>query len=181
MLGEFLKSRGDVRLIQPARVPRCFRHQMLLSRRRRTSELCADNDYIRMRSKRFEGAEFVERFKAMCESPLPVLPRLSRTYIKHGIAAPLASAPTVGALYPDGARDLNRLAEAMVQRQKFDDAIAVLELGSKIFPSDVRLLNTLANAYAAKGDVVAFWDSSRRALAINRNDPTARRALGLVR
>ena len=71
--------------------------------------------------------------------------------------------------------------KAMVQRQKFDDAIAVLELGSKIFPSDVPLLNTLANAYAAKGDVVAFWDSSRRALAINRNDPTARRALGLVR
>jgi hypothetical protein len=84
-------------------------------------------------------------------------------------------------LYPNGARDLNRFAEAMLQRQKFDDAIAVLEMGSTIFPRDVLLLNTLANAYAAKGDAVAFWDRSRRALAINRNDPTARRALGLDR
>jgi hypothetical protein len=154
-------------------------HPLTITFARFTTELCADNDYIRMRSKRFEGPEFVKRFKAMCESSLPILPRLWRTYIKQGIAATLASAPTASALYPDGARDLNRLAEAMLQRQKFDDAIAVLELDSKIFPRDTLLLNTLAKAYAAKGDAVASWGSSRRALAINRNDPTARRALRL--
>jgi hypothetical protein len=69
----------------------------------------------------------------------------------------------------------------MLERRKVDDAIAVLELNAKIFPRDVLSLNTLAEAYAAKGDVLASWNSSRRTLAVNRNDRTARRALGLGR
>jgi hypothetical protein len=66
----------------------------------------------------------------------------------------------------------------MLQRQKFHDAIPVLEMNAKIFPRDVLSLNTLAEAYAAKGDVLAAWNSSRRALAINPRDGTALRALG---
>jgi hypothetical protein len=50
------------------------------------------------------------------------------------------------ASYPNGATDLYRLAEAMLQRQKFDDAIAVLEMNATIFPRDVLSLNTLGRS-----------------------------------
>jgi hypothetical protein len=56
---------------------------------------------------------------------------------------------------------------------------SVLELNPKIFPRDVLSLDTLAQAYAGEGDVAGSWRSSRRALAIDPHDRTARHALGL--
>jgi hypothetical protein len=156
-------------------------HPLTITFARFTRELCADTEYMRMRTGRIGDQEWGKKFKQMCESPLPVLPRLWRAYLADGITAALALAPTASTSYPGGAKDLYRLAEAMSQRQKFDDAIAVLEMNSKIFPRDTLSLNALAEAYAAKGDVLASWNSSRRAVAVNPNDRTARRALGLDR
>jgi hypothetical protein len=156
-------------------------HPLTITFARFTRELCADTEYMRMRTGRIGDQEWGKKFKQMCESPLPVLPRLWRAYLADGITAALALAPTASTSYPGGAKDLYRLAEAMSQRQKFDDAIAVLEMNSKIFPRDTLSLNALAEAYAAKSDVLASWNSSRRAVAVNPNDRTARRALGLDR
>ena len=156
-------------------------HPLTITYARFTSELCADTEYIRMRTRRIGDPEWGKKFKAICESPLPILPRLWRTYLAKGIAATLGLAPTANALYPGGAMDLYRLADGMLKRQKVDDAIAVLEMNAKTFPRDALSLNTLAEAYAAKGDVLDSLNSSRRVLAIHRNDRTARRALGLDR
>src|SRR5258706_6364837 len=100
-------------------------------------------------------------------------------YRVKGIAATVALAPTESAAYPD-ATDLYRLAQAMLKRRQFDGAITILELKAKTF-IETCSFNTLAQAYAAKRDVLASWKSSRRALAISQNDRTARRALGLDR
>ncbi len=156
-------------------------HPLTITYARFTRELCADTEYVRMRTRRIGDPEWGKTFKAMCESPLPILPRLWRTYEAKGIAATLALAPPTSASYPNGVMDLYRLADALLKRHKVDDAIAVLELNAKIFPRDALSLNTLAEAYAANGDVLASWNNSRRVLAINRNDRTARRALGLDR
>jgi hypothetical protein len=156
-------------------------HPLTITYARFTRALCVDTEYIHMRSKRFGGTEWEKSFSATCDSPLPVIPQLWRMYCAKGIAATLTLAPTASAAYPNGATDLYRLAQAMLARQKTNDAIAVLELNAKLFPGDVLSLNTLADAYAAKGDVLASWNSYRRTLAINRNDRTARRALGLDR
>jgi hypothetical protein len=156
-------------------------HPLTITYARFTDQLCGDAEYTRMRSRHSGDPAFATRFKALCRSPLPVLPQLWRTYRTKGIAATLASAPSTSASYAGGVSDLYRLAQAMMKRRKFDDAIAILELNAKIFPRDVLSLNTLAEAYAAKGDVASSWRSSRRTLAINRNDRTARHALGLDR
>jgi tetratricopeptide (TPR) repeat protein len=84
-------------------------------------------------------------------------------------------------LYSGGAEDLYRLAQAMMKRRKFDDAIAVLELNARLFPRDLLSLRTLTEAYLAKGDTVAYWKTSWRTLAISPHDRTARHAVGLDR
>ena len=154
-------------------------HPLTITYARFAKELCRDVDYIQMRSKRVGDPKWDSKFKAKCEAPLPILPQLWRTYRAKGLSATLALAPTKSGDYEGGPTDLYRLAQSMLKRHKFEDAVAVLELNAKIFPHDVLSLNTLAQAYAGKGDVAASWTSSRRALAINPHDKTARAALGL--
>lgn len=154
-------------------------HPLTVTYARFAKELCRDVDYIRMRSKRVGDPKWESNFKKKCAAPPPVLPELWRTYRDKGLAATLAVAPTKNGDYEGGPTDLYRLAQSMLKRHKFDDAVAVLELNTKLFPRDVLSLDTLAQAYAGKGDVAASWTSSRRALAINPHDKAARHALGL--
>lgn len=146
-----------------------------------TPQLCEDAEYIRMRSRHSGDPNWGDRFRTLCHSPLPVLPQLWRTWQSSGIAATLALAPASSDSYNGGAEDLYRLAQAMMKRRKFDDAIAVLEMNSKLFPRDLLSLRTLTDAYLAKGDTVAYWRTSWRTLAISPHDRTARHAVGLDR
>ncbi len=156
-------------------------HPLTITYARFTRQLCEDTEYIRMRSQHSGDPRWDVRFKVLCQSPLPVLPQLWRTYQSRGIAATLALAPTTSASYIEGATDLYRLAQAMMKRRKFDDAIAVLEMNAKLFPLDRLSLKTLTEAYLAKGDTQSYWKTSWRTLAINPNDRTARHAVGLDR
>ena len=132
-----------------------------------------------MRTRRSRNVEFPKILRAECALPLPVLPQLWRTYQARGIAATLALAPTTSAGYSDGATDLYRLGQILLKRRKFDDAIAILELNTTLFPRDVLSLNSLAEAYSAKGYAFDALRTYQRTLAIKRSDPTARKALGL--
>jgi hypothetical protein len=156
-------------------------HPLTMTYARFTPQLCEDAEYIRLRSQHSGDPSFGVRFKALCHSPLPVLPQLWRNYQAMGIASTLALAPASSDLYTGGAEDLYRLAQAMMKRRKFDDAIAVLEMNAKLFPGDLLSLRTLTEAYLAKGDTVAYWKTSWRILAISPHDRTARQAVGLDR
>jgi hypothetical protein len=156
-------------------------HPLTMTYARFTPQLCEDAEYIRLRSLHSGDPNWSVRFKALCHSPLPVLPQLWRTWQARGIASTLALAPVSSDLYSGGAEDLYRLAQAMMKRRKFDDAIAVLELNARLFPRDLLSLRTLTEAYLAKGDTVAYWKTSWRTLAISPHDRTARHAVGLDR
>jgi len=156
-------------------------HPLTVTFARFSTELCADQDYIRMRSQRKGDTKWESSFKAACKSPQSILPQLWRAYQAKGIASTLTMAPKSAGLYPEGAQELYRFAQAVMKRGKFDDAIAILELNARIFPRDVLSLKALAEAYNAKGDRLGAIRSYQRTLAINRNDQTARTALGLNR
>ena len=156
-----------------------FGHPLTITYARFAKGLCEDVEYIRMRTRRSRNAEFGKKLRAECALPLPVLPQLWRTYQAKGIAATLALAPTTSAGYSDGATDLYRLGQILLKHRKFDDAITILELNTTLFPRDVPSLNSLAEAYSAKGYAFDALRTYQRTLAIKRSDPAARKALGL--
>ena len=156
-----------------------FGHPLTITYARFAKGLCEDVEYIRMRTRRSRNAEFGKKLRAECALPLPVLPQLWRTYQARGIAATLAVAPTTSAGYSDGATDLYRLGQILLKHRKFDDAITILELNTTLFPRDVPSLNSLAEAYSAKGYAFDALRTYQRTLAIKRSDPAARKALGL--
>jgi len=157
-----------------------FGHPLTITYARFAKERCEDVEYIRMRTRRSRNAEFPKILRAECALPLPILPQLWRTYQARGIAATLALAPTTSAGYSDGATDLYRLGQILLKHRKFDDAITILELNTRLFPRDVPSLNSLAEAYSAKGFAFDALRTYQRTLAIKRSDPTARKALGLA-
>ena len=157
-----------------------FGHPLTITYARFAKERCEDVEYIRMRARRSRNPEFGKILSAECALPLPILPHLWRTYQSKGIAATLSLAPTTSSGYSDGATDLYRIGQTLLKRRKFDDAIAILELNTRLFPRDVLSHNSLAEAYSAKGYAFDALRSYQRTLAINRSDPTARKALGLI-
>jgi hypothetical protein len=158
-----------------------FGHPLTITYARFAKERCEDVEYIRMRSRRSRNPEFDKILRAECALPLPMLPQLWRTYQAKGIAATLALAPAASSGYSGGATDLYRLGQTLLKRRKFDDAISILELNTTLFPRDVPSLNSLAEAYTAKGYAFDALRTYQRTLAISRGDPAARKALGLDR
>ena len=132
-----------------------------------------------MRTRRSRNAEFGKLLRAECALPLPVLPQLWRKYQARGITTTLALAPTTSAGYSNGATDLYRLGQTLLKHRKFDDAITILESNTTLFPRDLPSLNSLAEAYSAKGYAFDALRTYQRTLAIKPSDPTARKALGL--
>jgi hypothetical protein len=156
-------------------------HPLTITYARYSKELCQDADYVRMRTRRSRNAGFEKILRAECALPTPILPQLWRTYQTKGIAAMLALAPVTSTGYSGGATDLYSFGQTLLKRRQFDDAIAVLELNTRLFPRDVPSHNSLADAYMAKGYVVDALKSYQHTLAIDRSDKTARKALGLER
>jgi hypothetical protein len=134
-----------------------------------------------MRTRRSRNAEFGKTFRAECALPPPVLPQLWSTYQAKGIAATLSLAPANSSGYSGGATDLYQLGQTLLKRRKFDDAISILELNTRLFPRDVPSLNSLAEGYTAIGHVLDALRTYQRTVIVKRSDPAARKALGLDR
>src|SRR5262249_8273523 len=113
--------------------------------------------------------------------PRPILPRLWRTYIASGMAAALASLPTVRKEIPQGVEALDKLSEAVLKRGKFDDAITAANKNAELFAEPPGPYLVLRATYSAKGDKAQSAVHYRHALRLDPGNKIATDALARPR
>ncbi len=135
---------------------------------------------------RIEGAlayaEYDERTNFLNDSIPPLLARQNRTLVKrNGEWRILSAGSFVASSYAASPRAtetrLSAIGSDLSAAKNSRDAIEVLALNARLFPSSSDAHATLAAAYAAAGDVKLAKQHYRKALAIDPKNEAAKRAL----
>ncbi len=135
---------------------------------------------------RIEGAlayaEYDERTNFLNDSIPPLLARQNRTLVKrNGEWRILSAGSFVASSYAASPRAaetrLSAIGSDLSAAKNSRDAIEVLALNARLFPSSSDAHATLAAAYAAAGDVKLAKQHYQKALAIDPKNEAAKRAL----
>jgi len=135
---------------------------------------------------RIEGAlayaEYDERTNFLNDSIPPLLARQNRTLVKrNGEWRILSAGSFLASSYAASPRAaetrLSAIGSDLSAAKNSRDAIEVLALNARLFPSSSDAHATLAAAYAAAGDVKLAKQHYRKALAIDPKNEAAKRAL----
>ena len=127
-------------------------------------------------------AEYDERTNFLTDSIPPLLARQNRTLVKrNGEWRILSAGSFVGSSFGASPRAVEaRLAGVgsdLSAAKNSRDAIEVLELNARLFPSSSAAHASLAAAYAAAGDTGRARQHYEKALALDPKNDAARRAL----
>lgn len=109
-------------------------------------------------------------------NPLPALQAAE----KGGSAAVIALFQRDRARYPPdaiGPRVLNTIGYELLGQQKVDDAVVVFAANAAAFPSDSNVYDSLAEAYADKGDREAALTNYRKSLELDPANENAARQI----
>lgn len=82
--------------------------------------------------------------------------------------------------YDFRAAELNRVGYALLEAKRTDDAIKILLLNVEAFPRDANAYDSLAEAYAAKGEKALAVKNYARSLEINPDNANARERLNTL-
>ena len=83
-------------------------------------------------------------------------------------------------LSPNSARAHDALAIALQKLERFDEAVIHSQRAREAAPNDADIANNLGTSRLLAGDPILAETSFRDAIALNPNDPTYRRNLGLA-
>ncbi len=86
-----------------------------------------------------------------------------------------------GFSYDFGERTLIRLGEQLVEEEKYDQALAILELNAEHFPTSATTWFVMGEALAAKGDKEAAIEAFEETLRLNARFTPAQRRLEELR
>jgi hypothetical protein len=82
-----------------------------------------------------------------------------------------------GFTFDFGERTLNNLAQQLQGGGKNDEAIAILKLNAEFYPNSWMVYFQLAEIYSAKGDKALAMESYKKSLALNPENPLAKKKL----
>ena len=130
-------------------------------------------------------AEYDERTNFLADSLPPLLARQNRTLVKrNGEWRILSAGSFVGSSYAASPRAtetrLSAIGSDLSAAKNSRDAIEVLALNARLFPSSPDAHATLAAAYAAAGDVKLAKEHYQKVLAIDPKNEAARKALAML-
>ena len=110
-----------------------------------------------------------------------ILEPLYYTLQKKGAAAAIEQYHALKRSHPDDydftEPNLNAIGYYLLGKERYDDAIAILELNVELFPESANPYDSLGEAYMRKGDKESAIKNYKKALEINPEMPSAIRAL----
>ncbi len=107
---------------------------------------------------------------------------LGHTVMREGAQAAIAEYRRLRAEEPEGydfsEPQLNALGYALLQHQRYDDAIAIFLLNVEMFPKSFNVYDSLGEAYMLRGDRALAIQNYRRSLELNPHNQNAVEKLG---
>ncbi len=132
---------------------------------------------ITMRVKQGHVLELAEE-----ESRPSIGQALGHTVMREGAQAAIAEYRRLRAEEPEGydfsEPQLNALGYALLQHQRYDDAIAIFLLNVETFPKSFNVYDSLGEAYMLRGDRALAIQNYRRSLELNPHNQNAVEKLG---
>ncbi len=125
-----------------------------------------------------DSQRVLEKLPAGYKSPLELL---REDKVADGIAAIKAEKANFTSGYANLERLLNDLGYQQLQQNKLENAIAIFQLNTELFPDSWNVYDSLAEAYMTSGDNARAKEFYKKALAINPNSDHSRRILDQLR
>lgn len=125
-----------------------------------------------------DSQRILEKLPAGYMSPLELL-RAGK--VADGIAAIKADKANFASGYSNLEGLLNSLGYRYLQQDKHDDAIAIFQLNTELFPNSWNVYDSLAEAFMTSGDNTQAIHFYQKALAINPDSDHSRRMLDQLR
>lgn len=72
-------------------------------------------------------------------------------------------------------KDVNKIGYDLLQKKKYENAIAVLKMNTELYPNSVNVYDSLGEAYLSSGDSLQAYNNYKKALQLDPNNKGAKR------